>query len=525
MLDNDELTYTYQKRQPQASSKLITQERSQKLDLLIHLLTNLHQSLVICGPEGIGKTTLLKQLKNCSPDYWHFCHLIGSTALSFEGITQQLIHSLEGDRGPHLNLSTLREVCDQQKVILIIDDADPLVPGLIGELIHYAESLRGLRLVFAMSYDAYHLKSNTDEALNECHLIELPPLNRKQCAEFVQNIAVLPGSKITLNSLNEARIDELYRITHGIPGKLESEISKRHLPPHSRSWGLWLIFLGAMALGAYVILMLFFEKPAVDQPNLTAKQVQQPNNENIISTSNELSTKLGDAESPGKPTNFNSPFINDSLQSSPSLETLPVLDTTPLGHATANISANTSIQPQAISPSNPIVPNKEQMQPPASPSETVKAVEAKASADVDLSPKPESLPKTLSQAVKQIPSSSTDKTKTTLNRENVSTGNNALVSSPTEDDTGWINEQPSNRYTLQVLTLSTQKAVERFMKKYKEYADIKYLVVNSGNQAKFLVLYGSFETASEAKLHKESMPEEFKLALEKRFSTLQKNRR
>ena len=42
---------------------LITLERFQKLDLLIHLITNLKSSLVLCGPKGIGKTRLLTELK------------------------------------------------------------------------------------------------------------------------------------------------------------------------------------------------------------------------------------------------------------------------------------------------------------------------------------------------------------------------------------------------------------------------------------------------------------------------------
>ncbi len=42
---------------------LITQEITQKLDLVLHLLTNSKKELIICGPEGIGKSTLLTLLQ------------------------------------------------------------------------------------------------------------------------------------------------------------------------------------------------------------------------------------------------------------------------------------------------------------------------------------------------------------------------------------------------------------------------------------------------------------------------------
>ena len=60
MQDKDPFSFQFNKNQISSTraeeSSLITLERSQKLDLLIHLITNLRQSLVICGPNGIGKT-------------------------------------------------------------------------------------------------------------------------------------------------------------------------------------------------------------------------------------------------------------------------------------------------------------------------------------------------------------------------------------------------------------------------------------------------------------------------------------
>lgn len=83
--------------------------------------------------------------------------------------------------------------------------------------------------------------------------------------------------------------------------------------------------------------------------------------------------------------------------------------------------------------------------------------------------------------------------------------------------------QPANNFTLQVMTLSNKDAVRRFMKKYAEYGEsLRHYSVNNGDQEKFILIYGSFESIAEAKRYKEIMPEEFKRALEKRFRVVQK---
>ena len=62
-------TYTYQINQSiishknNAFTRLISEERTKKLELLKHLLNHSSEPLVICGPEGIGKSTLLKVLQ------------------------------------------------------------------------------------------------------------------------------------------------------------------------------------------------------------------------------------------------------------------------------------------------------------------------------------------------------------------------------------------------------------------------------------------------------------------------------
>ena len=184
---------------------LITQERAQKLDLLIHLLGNLPQTLVLLGPKDVGKTNFLTLFqKNCQDRWWIF-NQAGSSTLSFESIIINLNRFLNlTDSRYGFDLSALRNFCAQQQVVLIIDDAGELVPGLISELIDLSDALLGLRLVFAMTHDQFHLKRSTDKAIDDSHVIELPPLTLSECYDFLAHLSLQPGSSLAYKSITDS---------------------------------------------------------------------------------------------------------------------------------------------------------------------------------------------------------------------------------------------------------------------------------------------------------------------------------
>ncbi len=80
MVENDTFTYHVKKplidQKSRAVHSLISQERTRKLELLIHLISNSRQALVVCGPEGIGKSTLLKVLQERKVESWLYCPVV-----------------------------------------------------------------------------------------------------------------------------------------------------------------------------------------------------------------------------------------------------------------------------------------------------------------------------------------------------------------------------------------------------------------------------------------------------------------
>lgn len=513
MLDNDSLTYKKRAigiaEAKQAERALITLERSQKLDLLIHLLANLRQALIVCGPKGIGKTTLLQTLQANRKDQWRICLLQGSSALSFEAVVNSLGRFLNlDDSSLGFDLSALRAYCEKQKVVLIIDDAGELVPGLTGELIDFAGSLPGLRLVFSMTYDQFHIKGATDKAVDDCHFIELPPLSLKQCSEYLQNLSAQPGAVVSFNAVTDRLVEDLYRETHGIPGKILAEIPKLAAYQNRRKnrLGLWLgVAVIALAAG-WTMKALLPSMPSGDavdnKPPETAKPPvtlppPAPNLANVETVLPAAETHAPDnaaAQAPAPEPEQAKPDIAALPAPAPAIEAEPVPDkavehTEPT--AAGQAASEATVTPPAAQPPEPPAP------------------EAKAEVPAAVNQAPEPGPR-------QAPVQAVAKTPESKPAKPAAEGGNP----------DWIMAQPPGNYTLQIMVLSNKAAADRFLKKYADYSDgLTYYAINSNGQEKYVLIYGSFKSAAEARQLKAVMPGEFKQALEKRFRAVQKESR
>jgi len=221
MVEDDTFTY-HVKQQPtdqvnKAAQSLITKERTQKLDLLIHLLSNLTQALVVCGPEGIGKTTLLKILQERKTESWRYCLIQGNADVSFEAIQGQLFKAQSS--------KSVQYAGQYKQVVLVIDNAGELVPGLIAAIIQYAAANPVLRVIFALTHDELQVKRGSDRAIDDCHIVEIPPLSEKQCGDFLQHLSTKPYANLSFKAIGDNMIAHIYRETHGVPGRIIAEIS------------------------------------------------------------------------------------------------------------------------------------------------------------------------------------------------------------------------------------------------------------------------------------------------------------
>ncbi|WGS86784.1 AAA family ATPase [Methylomonas sp. UP202] len=523
MPDNENLTYSYQKRtldhRPERS--LLTPERAQKLDLLVHLLSNLRQALVVCGPPGIGKTTLLEALQQSQREQWQISLLKATPASSFETIVHELLRSLNiPNLAASFDLTRLRELCGKQAVVLLIDDAGHLMPGLITMLIEFADSLPGLHLVFALSHDQFSIKAGTDRRIEDAHVIELPPLKQRHYRDFLQNLSAQPGSAISFNAVTDPLIEALYLETHGIPGRILEELPKlaEQQGRTGARRGLWLGVIAVIAGTGGAMVWLW---PNNDEKTLIA------------------------APSLGKPTSQVLPAepVNPSAQA-------PAETPAPASKPLDGPAPTAQVDERPADAAKPVPPPAPQSTPQPFPitQQTTKAAPAEnepnavqtASAPVPAQPASDaapSLPAPIAATTAATPpvAPPTPAVTPTVPSKTESATPPVVAGKPPEKpakpakpsdqgDSDWIAAQPGTHYTLQVMTLSNKAGLPRFFKKYAEYSEsLKYYTIRQGDQEKFVLIYGSFASPAEANQFKTLMPGEFQTAQPIRFKAIQKD--
>ena len=262
MAGNDTLTYLMNKpltgQKNRGLQSLITQERTRKLELLIHLLANSRQALVVCGPEGIGKSTFLTVLQTRKIDSWLYCPVKGTVKLTIETIQKQLVQAIKPNHLQNMTLNALSGAFrglekQHKKIILLIDEAGQLAPGLINTLIDYAANNPVLRVVFMLTHEELEAKYSSDNALDAGHLIEIPPLSEQQCGKFLQHLATNSRLTFAFNEIDDALIAAVYLETQGIPGLMVVKIPPLdEVIPGNHSLGILVaavLGLIALALG------------------------------------------------------------------------------------------------------------------------------------------------------------------------------------------------------------------------------------------------------------------------------------
>jgi septal ring-binding cell division protein DamX len=383
MVDDD---FTYHVRQQSAGqintgiNSLITRERMQKLDLLIHLLSNLPQALVVCGQEGIGKTTLLNVLQERKKDSWRYCSIQGNSALSFEVVHRQIALCISQDRTfestGSLSMDFKQYENLNKHIIVIVDNAGELVPGLITTIIQYAAANPALRVIFALTHDELQVKRGSDRAVDDCHIIEIPPLSAKQCGDFLQYLSTRPHANVSLKAISENMIEHIYRETQGIPGSIIAEISDM---PDAKPDGKmkWMLIVAIAAALAAAIGVQWLLSSSDDKQEAAPEKQQTDNAVSPVQQSQVIQPVP--QQSPQLPPAVVSEPVNPALETNiASIDQQPVVTT-----------------PKVEVPSAPeIIQKQEVIQPPAV---TQKPVEPVAAPPVPEQPKPVEAAKTVNE--------------------------------------------------------------------------------------------------------------------------------
>ncbi|MGJ0483691.1 MAG: SPOR domain-containing protein [Methylomicrobium sp.] len=449
---------------------LITPGRSQNLELLQHLLTNTHQSIVLCGPEGVGKTGLIDVLQKRLKEMLRWCVVKGDVSLTFEEVHERVGPLLRHHRAESVikNTGSGDSPDSHKDVVLAIDNAGEMLPGLITRFIQFAENHPELHLLFVLTHDQWHIKHYTDPAIEDCYLVEARPLLQKECREFIQHIVSFTSTSRAENGLTDDKIDAIYRQSHGIPARIIA-----HFPELNKAK------TGTDSLTVLIIAVLGLVFLALYMQWFTASR---PITENIIAS--EQHKERTDSFDYGQP-----------------ILSLPV------GNLLTN-GQNSEITSVGEEKFAGINKNIEQ---------DVGDLQSEVSAPA-VSKFSDNLTKTLDQQPAHPEIAQETAVSTPPPQEQ------AAQSAVVANDDSWLAEQSEDSYSLQLMILSDESAVRAVIARHSELQpDLRVVRRIVKGREKFVLLYGLFADVESAKNAKKLLSVEFKSPLIRKFSAIRKD--
>lgn len=449
---------------------LITPGRSQNLELLQHLLTNSHQAIVLCGPEGVGKTGLMDVLQKRLKELLRWCVVKGDASLTFEEVHERVGPLLRHQRPDSAIKNAVPGFSpDSHKdVVLAIDNAGEMAPGLINRFIQFAENHPELHLLFLLTHDQWHIKHYTDPAIEDCYLVEARPLLQKECREFIQHIVSFTNALREGKGLTDDKIDAVYRESHGIPARVIA-----HFPELNKAK------TGTDSLTILIIAVLGLVFLALYMQWFTASR---PITESIIATDQ--------PKERADPLDYGQPMIS-----------------LPVGKLLANGQSSelTGVREEKFADINK---NIERVVGDSQP-EVITPSASISSADQA---------KTLDQQPAHPETAHETAVSTPPSQEQ------AAQLSAIANDESWLAEQPEDSYSLQLMILSEESAVRAVIARHSELQpDLRIVRRIVKGRKKFMLLYGLFPDAESAKKAKKLLPIEFKSSLIRKLGAIRKD--
>jgi|GEM_PF-5526088 len=220
--------------------------RGQTFDLLLHLSLNLPKPIRVIGPSGIGKTHFLRALERQAFAHATVCYQVASAGLSLERLldTARIKAEIELQRAGHPfgtgqnDIHSLLEAHARNKqfLLLLLDNAQAALPGLLDGLSQFAGLNPALKLVIALNDDAVRDKTVSDpEFMNEAFEIEMPALGQQETIAYIRHIVATNPAFLPGESFGPAFHAEVFKASGGAPGQIEAALEQPRTPARRRT--------------------------------------------------------------------------------------------------------------------------------------------------------------------------------------------------------------------------------------------------------------------------------------------------
>lgn len=217
----------------------LSSERQKKFELLIDLIKTRQQMILLCGPEGIGKSTFLKRLAKSgdSQQIWHYFE--SHRTLNVSTIVTQLsslLPEIDKSDSSSEDAGVVKQVVRQlrnlanhgQSVVLMLDDAGLLQAEVITRLFAFAEKCKGLQLILSITPDDLFIKRATDSVIDESYVVEIPLLTEKEVERYTLDYIQDNTSLLTIDTIDQGGIAEFYHQSQGLPGLVEQQLLTKY---------------------------------------------------------------------------------------------------------------------------------------------------------------------------------------------------------------------------------------------------------------------------------------------------------
>jgi DamX protein len=511
-------------------SAWLSAARARKFDLLSHLAVNLSQPIVVAGPEGIGKTVFLKRLEAAIRPYATVCYFAATPGASYERIVEALSETaargLGASQAADLGFADLlaRYAGERRLLMLLLDDADALLPGLLSALWDCARANPSLHIVLALPSAAWSRKSATDApALRDAQRLEIPCLTPTEFAAYLRWLAAdKPEWSARCAALGA---DASHARAQGVPGALVRWLERP--PPatggggRSGSVSTRLGLAGLAALLAGVAWLLW--KPGVERRAPVPHSFSTPGADADPGTRLALREPVGAAAEAGHPAEGGeNPVAGERPAASPApplpsaeAQAPPVpLEASPVSASPAAAEEVQGSSPTQDSeaakpsePADPSAPGEEAAEPvpppvearPVQPEPPAKTEEAKTGAD--------------SAGAGPQPAATAPEPSARLQAHAVDVGGVLGVD--------WLLAQNPEAYTLQVVALSRPDALATAARRFPPGSLLSALRSRKGRGNLYILFYGAFPSLAAAKEGADTLPASIGKPIPRQFKSIQ----
>ncbi|MBT8439153.1 MAG: SPOR domain-containing protein [Gammaproteobacteria bacterium] len=486
----------------------LTPDLSQRLDLISHLLANTQLVPFVQAAEGCGKTRLTQHLADTLAERYTVFLIEGESGISKKGLRSQLSEATGA--APHEVIDDeqlagqIKALNEQNKTLLfLVDDAEQLPADTLTWLVEIItgqeEAFYSKCVIFAaVDVLALPLSPVLLSILNDTiQILDIPLITPEQLPGFVASVDPLKSAVI-----DGTQYAALMKNSAGVIGKILWQLQYvENTPMPQQETGNspankmkpWYVVAGILFVSALASVLIF-----QDEINLNLREAKTVARE----------TELEVITLPLPP-----PVVavqeNDTLRPSPLPEPKPEPETEKdkfASKVTEQSDPDVVVVEKVVNDNQPVLvsgedQNELKIEPEAKPEDKT------SSKQVD---RPQIVQKETEMPVSVEAPKVTEKLTASVTKPEPAKPVKPQKQGENIQTVDWIINQPDKSYTLQLLAVSDEKGIKRFLKLHNFSGNLVILKTKRNGKPWYALLFETYVSRDEALNARKNLPKSYK---------------